>query len=196
MFRAARRRQASLSIIAKASAPIGISPSARPTDRASAGIRRPAERPTPPRSGCDCHSRQGLDSAITMAGIGQPFFTIMWRRREPRRCGRIAGCRAFPPTPGTCARLFVGRRQFPPHPHSMARRRANAAGADDGRSPATARHRQTAILSRTVRVRTKATPSQSSPRSWLSRTICSMKTCLCLSSRLANSGSAASATLR
>lgn len=37
---------------------------------------------------------------------------------------------------------------------------------------------------------------QSSPRSWLSRTISLMNACFCLSSRLVNKGSAASATLR
>src|SRR5258708_988396 len=46
-----------------------------------------------------------------------------------------------------------------------------------------------------VRVATRAV-AYSNPRSWLRLTISSMKIAFCLSSRLVNSGSAASATLR
>jgi len=34
------------------------------------------------------------------ARVRQGFFIIAMRLVGPRRCGRIAGCRAFQPTPG------------------------------------------------------------------------------------------------
>jgi hypothetical protein len=48
-------------------------------------------------------SRQGHESAITRARSGQRFFNFAWRIDEPRRCGRIAGCRAFQTYPRACA---------------------------------------------------------------------------------------------
>jgi hypothetical protein len=47
-------------------------------------------------------SRQGHESAITRARSGQRFFNFAWRIDEPRRCGRIAGCRASQTYPRAC----------------------------------------------------------------------------------------------
>jgi hypothetical protein len=47
-------------------------------------------------------SRQGHESAITWARSGQRFFNFAWRIDEPRRCGRIAGCRASQTYPRAC----------------------------------------------------------------------------------------------
>ena len=95
------------------------------------------------------------DKAMTQPSLGRETVSVCSilhdELEKPRRCGRIAGCRAFNLPQGMCARLFAGAlRSY----------------------------------------------GQSSPRSWLKRTISSMKIAFCLSSRLANNGSAASATLR
>jgi hypothetical protein len=47
-------------------------------------------------------SRQSHESAITRARSGQRFFNFAWRIDEPRRCGRIAGCRASQTYPRAC----------------------------------------------------------------------------------------------
>jgi hypothetical protein len=46
--------------------------------------------------------RHGHESAITLARSGQRFFNIAWRIDWPRRCGRIAGCRASQTYPRAC----------------------------------------------------------------------------------------------
>jgi hypothetical protein len=54
-------------------------------------------------------SRQGHDQAITRAWNGPLFFNFARLIKEPRRCGRIVGCRAFHLPQGARARLFAAR---------------------------------------------------------------------------------------
>src|SRR5262245_16951803 len=56
---------------------------------------------------------------MTRATVGQRFFMIERDLERPRRCGRIAGCRASQPTPGHGRPAIRSRPQRPATPAAV-----------------------------------------------------------------------------